>query len=163
MGREVFLPLMHPAIASLSRRRLRWLLYIAAILMMANLSALMDLFIAPQVPYFNREHLYVGVASGLLIVVLIVTLELYLGGLQRALAQISRIESFLSVCSACGDVRLPDPENSRAEAWVALDRYIQEHTSTRFSHGICPDCARRLYSPYLGRRESGKGVAASDG
>ncbi len=29
-----------------------------------------------------------------------------------------------------------------------MERYIGEHSEAQFSHGICPDCIRKLYPEY---------------
>jgi hypothetical protein len=30
-----------------------------------------------------------------------------------------------------------------------VEDYISHHTDARFSHGICPECAQRLYGEWL--------------
>ena len=45
----------------------------------------------------------------------------------------------LPICASCRKVR--DDEGY----WSSIEKYIGEHSGTQFSHGICPDCARRLY------------------
>ncbi|HXY24325.1 MAG TPA: hypothetical protein VEI73_06720 [Candidatus Acidoferrum sp.] len=62
--------------------------------------------------------------------------------LELALAQIKTLEAILSICAACKKIREKDG------AWVELDVYVSEHTDTRFSHGMCPDCMARLYPDY---------------
>jgi DNA-binding NtrC family response regulator len=32
-----------------------------------------------------------------------------------------------------------------AGSWQAIELYIKEHSNAEFSHGLCPECARRLY------------------
>jgi hypothetical protein len=32
--------------------------------------------------------------------------------------------------------------------WKQVEAYIQEHTEAEFSHGICPECAKKLYPKY---------------
>jgi hypothetical protein len=29
--------------------------------------------------------------------------------------------------------------------WNQLEQYIRDHSEAEFSHGICPDCAKKLY------------------
>jgi len=29
--------------------------------------------------------------------------------------------------------------------WYQIESYIKEHSEADFSHGICPDCAKKLY------------------
>ncbi len=58
--------------------------------------------------------------------------------LEVALARVRRLEGLLSICSYCRKVR------DRGDAWRALERYVQEHSDARFSHGVCPDCRAAL-------------------
>ncbi len=66
--------------------------------------------------------------------------------LEMALAQIKTLEGILPICSACKKIRRED------ESWVGLDEYVSEKTTTRFSHGMCPDCITRFYPDYSPQR-----------
>jgi len=59
--------------------------------------------------------------------------------LQDALTQIKTLTGLLPTCSSCKNIR--DAEGN----WVQMECYIQEHSHARFTHGICPECAQRLY------------------
>ena len=37
--------------------------------------------------------------------------------------------------------------------WEELDRYLTRHTDLKFSHGICPECAKKLYPEYRSKKE----------
>lgn len=50
-----------------------------------------------------------------------------------------RKEIFLVMCSSCN--RAKDQDNN----WSAIDTHILDYFNVRISHGICPDCADRLY------------------
>jgi len=62
--------------------------------------------------------------------------------LQEALATIKTLHGILPICSSCKKIR--DDEG----AWKQIDTYISEHSGAEFSHGICPDCAKKLYPEY---------------
>ncbi|MBU2551496.1 MAG: response regulator [Proteobacteria bacterium] len=62
-----------------------------------------------------------------------------LNKLQEALSEIKRLSGLLPICSGCKKIRDDQGE------WLTLERYIQERSEARFSHSLCPDCARRLY------------------
>ncbi|MBF0230848.1 MAG: response regulator [Desulfamplus sp.] len=65
--------------------------------------------------------------------------------LKKALAEIKQLKSILPICAKCKKIR-----NDQG-CWEILETYISEHTNTKFSHGICPDCAKVLYPElYLG-------------
>lgn len=62
--------------------------------------------------------------------------------LERALSEVKTLRGLLPICAHCRKVR--DDEG----LWTALDAYLSSHTDTRFSHGLCPDCMRKLYPEY---------------
>ena len=61
--------------------------------------------------------------------------------LQSALAEVRTLQAFLPICSYCKRIR------DDANYWHSVDAYISEHTSTRFSHGICPSCFDTVVRP----------------
>jgi hypothetical protein len=67
--------------------------------------------------------------------------EKLINDLQDALAEVKTLREFLPICSYCRKVR--DDQNY----WSQIENYISEHTSTKFSHGICPDCYQKTSSP----------------
>ena len=54
--------------------------------------------------------------------------------LKEAVAQVNALRLILPVCSYCTKVKDDDGE------WHTVEGYLARHTSTRFSHGICPGC-----------------------
>ncbi|MCX6996271.1 MAG: hypothetical protein NTV49_04110 [Kiritimatiellaeota bacterium] len=48
------------------------------------------------------------------------------------------LQGFIRVCSYCKKVKI---ENN---AWEQIEKYVMEHSRAEFSHGICPDCYRRV-------------------
>ena len=66
--------------------------------------------------------------------------------LQKALSEIKQLTGIIPICSSCKNIR--DDKGS----WQQVEVYICDHTEADFSHGICPDCARKLY-PELYKEE----------
>ena len=56
--------------------------------------------------------------------------------LTQALARIRTLEDILNICSYCK--RIVDEDRR----WQDLQSYITTRTGSRFSHGMCPDCAK---------------------
>lgn len=54
--------------------------------------------------------------------------------------QIKQLEALLPICMYCKKIR--DEE----ETWQPLESYIQDHTGSDFSHGMCPECFKREMS-----------------
>ncbi|HYM77417.1 MAG TPA: PAS domain S-box protein [Candidatus Dormibacteraeota bacterium] len=62
--------------------------------------------------------------------------------LQEAAAKVKNLSGLLPICASCKKIR------DEAGKWHHLEVYIRDHTEADFSHGICPDCRRRLYPEY---------------
>jgi PAS domain S-box-containing protein len=62
--------------------------------------------------------------------------------LQSAVEHIRTLRGIVPICSSCKKVR--DDKGF----WEQVDAYVTRHTEARFSHGICPDCMKRLYAEY---------------
>lgn len=71
--------------------------------------------------------------------------------LRHALAEVTTLSGLLPICSSCKKIR--DDEGY----WNQIEMYLQKHSGAQFSHGICPDCAQRLYPEIY--RKSDDGVA----
>lgn len=57
--------------------------------------------------------------------------------LRKALAEIKILEGILPVCAACKKIR------NQHNEWQQMEAYITEHSKVQFSHGLCPECAKR--------------------
>lgn len=59
--------------------------------------------------------------------------------LRRALGEVKALRGILPICASCKKIRTDQG------SWQQIELYIRNHSDAEFSHGICPDCARRLY------------------
>jgi CheY-like chemotaxis protein len=59
--------------------------------------------------------------------------------LSEALERVKTLSGLLPICAGCKKIR------NDAGSWQAIELYIKEHSNAEFSHGLCPECARRLY------------------
>ena len=62
--------------------------------------------------------------------------------LMKALKEIKTLSGLLPICASCKKIR--DDKGY----WNQMEGYIQQHSDAQFSHGMCPDCAKKMY-PYL--------------
>ena len=62
--------------------------------------------------------------------------------LQDALANIKTLRGLLPICSSCKKIR--DDHGY----WNQLETYIGAHSGAEFTHGLCPECAQKLYPDY---------------
>jgi two-component system cell cycle sensor histidine kinase/response regulator CckA len=63
--------------------------------------------------------------------------------LQDAIARINKLNGLLPICAHCKKIR--DDKGY----WNQIESYIREHSEAEFSHGICPDCAQKLYPEFF--------------
>ena len=59
--------------------------------------------------------------------------------LYAAYASVKTLKGLLPICSGCKKIR-----DDRGY-WNQVETYIQKHTDTEFSHGLCPDCVSKIY------------------
>ncbi len=59
--------------------------------------------------------------------------------LQNALNAVEEMSGILPICANCKKIR--DDEGY----WHDVDVYISKHTKAEFTHGICSECANKLY------------------
>ena len=68
-----------------------------------------------------------------------VQLENIVNDRNAQLAKIKTLSGMLPICASCKKIR--DDKGY----WNRIETYISKHSETEFSHGICPDCAKKLY------------------
>ena len=69
--------------------------------------------------------------------------------LEETRTHVRTLKSMLPICCSCKKIR--DDKGY----WNQLEKYIQDNTNTEFSHGLCPDCMKKLY-PDMVESEDGK-------
>lgn len=69
--------------------------------------------------------------------------ERLIGELQEALSKVKLLSGFLPICASCKKIR--DDKGY----WNQIETYIHEHSEAEFSHGLCPECAKKLYPKYF--------------
>ncbi len=60
----------------------------------------------------------------------------------RAEKKIKVLSGLIPICASCKKIR--DDKGY----WNQLEHYIKEHSEADFTHGICPDCMKKLYPEY---------------
>ena len=59
------------------------------------------------------------------------------------LADIKDLRGLIPICMHCKNIR--DDEGF----WGKVETYIENFTDVEFSHGLCPDCAKKYYSDFF--------------
>jgi len=63
--------------------------------------------------------------------------------LKKTLMEIDQLRGIVPICANCKKIRNDEGY------WEQVERYISSKSKAKFSHGICPDCAKKLYGEYL--------------
>jgi len=65
--------------------------------------------------------------------------ERLISELKEALANVRTLSGLLPICSSCKKIR--DDKGY----WTRIEAYIKRHAEVNFTHGLCPECAEKLY------------------
>ncbi len=65
--------------------------------------------------------------------------EAVIAQLQQALEEVRTLQGMVPICIHCKKIR------DDVGFWQKIEQYIEARTEARFSHGLCPSCAKRLY------------------
>lgn len=71
--------------------------------------------------------------------------ERLIGELQAAIARIRTLDGLIPICAGCKKIR------DDSGYWQEVEAYIEARSEAEFSHGLCPECIRKLYPDYAGR------------
>lgn len=69
--------------------------------------------------------------------------ETLISELQQALSEIKTLSGLLPICSSCKKIR--DDKGY----WNQIESYIMTHSDAQLSHGLCPECAKKLYPEFV--------------
>lgn len=70
--------------------------------------------------------------------------------LQDALSKVKMLSGMLPICANCKKIR--DDKGY----WKQIESYIKDHSEAVFTHGICPECARKAYPEFYAKQENKK-------
>ena len=59
--------------------------------------------------------------------------------IKEAISKVKQLSGFIPICASCKKIR--DDKGY----WEQVEVYIRDHSEAEFSHGICPDCMKKLY------------------
>ncbi|NTV14395.1 MAG: hypothetical protein HGA96_10770 [Desulfobulbaceae bacterium] len=58
------------------------------------------------------------------------------------ISELTSLRALLPICASCKKIR------DDQQLWSSLESYLSRYHEVDFTHGICPDCARRLYPDF---------------
>lgn len=93
-------------------------------------------------PVFHLKEVLIQTAG----TIIAGSITIYLS--RQFIKRIKYLEGFMVICASCKQIRGTDDE------WVPVEQMISSKMDLEFSHGICPECAEKLYGEYLRRPEA---------
>ncbi len=88
---------------------------------------------------FDKDEFHARIRVGERMVRLQKTLADRIDELQEAIDHIHTLRGIISICTFCHKIRNDE------KSWERLEKYLGEHSEAEFSHGICPECAKKHY------------------
>jgi hypothetical protein len=73
---------------------------------------------------------------------LIINAERFALDLTHARKEIKTLSGLLPICSSCKKIRTDKGE------WQHIENYVNSHSEALFTHGICPECQKKLYPEF---------------
>jgi DNA-binding NtrC family response regulator len=66
--------------------------------------------------------------------------------LREALSKIKTLSGLLPICAHCKKIR-----NDKGQ-WERMEIYIRDRSEADFTHGICPDCAKKFFPEFYNHK-----------
>lgn len=65
---------------------------------------------------------------------------------RQAMSEIKTLRGILPICASCKSIRNDEGY------WTEIESYISQHSEAKFTHGLCLDCAQKLYPSFKKKR-----------
>jgi DNA-binding NarL/FixJ family response regulator len=104
-----------------------------------------DAFAIESVQKGAQDYLVKGQVSGALLgrsIRYAIERKKLLTQLEYSAKEIRKLRGILPICANCKKIR--DDKGY----WTQVEVYISDHSETEFSHGLCPECATKMYPTY---------------
>jgi PAS domain S-box-containing protein len=72
--------------------------------------------------------------------------------LTAALANIKQLKGLIPICASCKKIR------NDGGYWQQVEEYVADHTDADFSHGLCDECAHKLYPDYFADKKNEENI-----
>jgi len=59
--------------------------------------------------------------------------------LKEDLAEVNKLSGLLPICASCKKIRNEEGN------WNQIEEYLSDRSEVKFSHGVCPECAKNMY------------------
>ena len=91
----------------------------------------------------NQLALEPEIINAVIMVIVLLFIAYITGRAVRLTHEARLLHGILPICSFCKKIC------DRNGKWHPIETYIEMHSNANFSHGICPECAKRQYGDVL--------------
>lgn len=67
------------------------------------------------------------------------------------ITELTELAEIIPICSGCKKIR------NDQKFWENVEHYLAKHLELKFTHGLCPDCAEKMYPDYFGKKAEDNG------
>ena len=145
-GAEIEFPLLYVLPVYHSARHRRMPLAYALSALLPAVRVLFHLFWRAPMPTFpTAVNTLVSLSALALYAYLIARISSQAATLET---RVAHLEGVLPICASCKRIR------NDLGSYEPIEKYITEHSTAMFSHGICPECAEKVYPEYVRKNKS---------
>jgi hypothetical protein len=139
--RGVLVPVLYTVPLLLALQAQDWWVFLLAAIT-STLLTIVGFFLSIEVGMGSGLYWMAAVNRSLAVITFAVPAAFYVQH-RRVEGRLRSLQSMLPYCSACKKVR-----DDRGY-WKQLELYLEEHTVTQFSRGLCRDCLPKQYDAVL--------------
>jgi hypothetical protein len=103
-----------------------------------------------QRTFYQQVDIFTAVMT--LIILLASLLVIRIQQVRKAREEILKLEKILPICASCKRIRGDNMDPYKNDSWMNLEEYLKKENDINFSHGLCPECAEKLYPGVLKRK-----------
>ncbi len=59
------------------------------------------------------------------------------------ITELTRLRALIPICSSCKRIR------NEVEYWQQVEGYFHDYIGVEFTHGLCPECLKKIYGDYV--------------
>jgi hypothetical protein len=93
---------------------------------------------------FDSHHMPMAIYFGLMGLFMGLLNVYYMRVISKKKKRVALLEGLLPICAYCKDIRDDAGKQRGTGDWHTVEDYLAKKTSTDFTHGICPDCFKKV-------------------
>ncbi len=103
-----------------------------------------NIYLDEAVNAFNPHHLPMAFYFGILGSFIGLLNVYYIKAILKKKKRVALLEGLLPICAYCKNIRDDTGKEHGNGDWHTVEDYLAKKTATDFTHGICPDCFKKV-------------------